>query len=51
MLQDSEEVIAAVAESGGGVLGEASQRRAGRILDHRKVSHIGKRGGGGLHNI
>ena len=40
MFQDTEEVTAAIAESGGGVLGEACQRMAGRILDHRKVTHI-----------
>ena len=30
--------MAASLEKGGGVLGEASQRMAGRILDHRKAS-------------
>ena len=30
--------MAASLERGGGVLGEASERMAGRILDHKKVS-------------
>ena len=38
MFKDTEEVMAAILERGGGLLGEASQRMAGRILDHKKAS-------------
>ena len=38
MFKELEEVAAAIEESGGGVVGEAKQRMAGRILDHKKVN-------------